>query len=124
MANEEKDDFDGIEGEDEVIVFTDEEGNEYEYIVIGEFEFEGKTYAALSENLPEDKDEEEADLAFAEIVGEEYVVVDDETLDQKLFDFFMELLGEEEDECDCDHDGDCDCGCGCHGDKDKNKGDK
>ena len=102
-------------GEEEVVVFTDEDVNEYEYIVIGQFPFEGKEYTALTENTDVDEDEE-VDLAFAELKesvdGEdEFVIVDDEALDQRLFDFFRDLL-EQEEGCGCGED-DCDCGAGC-----------
>jgi len=128
MVDDINSNLDDFDPEDEVVVFEDEDGNEFEYFVLGQFEFEGNIYAALSEKLPDDAPEDEdPDLAFALVHKDEYQVVLDDELDEKLYQFFLTLFEGEEDCCcgehgcdkcsddcetgDCDCDKDCKCGC-------------
>ena len=110
---------------DDAIVFSDDNGNEIEFTEIAYFDYEGKNYSALTPANP--KTEEEAqELVFCEVVEdkegfENFTMVEDEKLIDKLFEEFIKLEDECgcgcgcEDECGCDDE--CGCGsddCDCH----------
>lgn len=98
--------------EDDTIVFADEEGNEIEFTEIAYFEYEGKNYSALVPVEPSENAEEEGEeLVFCEVTEdaegyENFNMIDDEELIDKLFGEFMKLQSE------------CGCGCGCGCDDD------
>lgn len=105
--------FLNMEEERDFVVFTDDEGNDFELDVIDYFEHEGQEYAILSE-IPDDVDEDtevEVYIMKVEVNGEyeEFLPPDDDK---------MEALGaiaeKRLEAMDCEHEG-CDCGCD-HGD--------
>lgn len=106
--------------ERDFVVFTDDEGNEFELDVLGYFEYEEQEYAILSD--PEETEEESYEVYIMKVVlngeEEEFLPADEDKMDV-LAEIAEELLaGEEEDcDCDCDCEGDCDCDCDCEGEK-------
>ena len=109
------------EMERDIVVFTDDDGNEIELDVIDYFEHDGQEYAVLTDLEAEvDEEDENAEqdvYIFKLVVIEEYysqiaeaiAMADDELMDT-LAAIVEERLGEG---CDCGCDGDCGCeGCG------------
>ena len=97
------------ERREEVIVLTDEEGNEYEFEVVQVLEVEGKKYAVLFPLNDENIDEDEAIIMRIETGedGEDIIVdIEDDTEWEKVVAEW-ELFLDEDDECeDCDEDED------------------
>ncbi len=107
-----------MEEERDYVVFTDEDGKDFELDVIDYFEHEGEEYAILCE-LPEEDADDEAEL-------EVYIMKIEENDEYEEFlppdESKMEVLSaiaekrlaemEAEDGCSCGHNhcgGDCDC---------------
>lgn len=104
-----------MEEERDFVVFTDDDGNDFELDVIDYFEHEGQEYAILSE-IPEDATEEtelEVYIMKVEVNGEyeEFLPPDDDKMD--VLSAIAEKRLESMD-CECGE-GECDCGCH-HGD--------
>lgn len=99
--------------ERDFVVFTDDEGNEFELDVLGYFEYEEQEYAILSD-VQEDA-EEEFEVYIMKVVvdgdEEEFLPADDDKMDA-LAAIAEELLAGEDCDCDCEGE-DCGCGCGC-----------
>ena len=115
-----------MEEERDYVVFTDEDGNEFELDVIEYFDHNGNEYAILADcNCEDDGEDAEQGLYIMRIVvsedgeTEEFVPPEDEDMDE-LIKLAEEILGDDcccDEDCDCgEHEHDCDCGC-CHGDK-------
>ncbi len=122
-----------MEEERDVVVFSDDEGHEFELEVIDYFDYEGQEYAVLVD--PEDADMEEAEETEAELEVyimkvevngefEEFVPADEDKMDALSAIVEERFAADEDDacgcgcgdECDCgdEHGDDCGCGCGCH----------
>ena len=94
--------------EEDVIVFEDEEGNEYSYTVVDYLFYNGEEYALLTETGAEEETEDEngqeciiCKVTADEEDGEEsesFDLVEDEALAQKLVDIFNTKMQEEEEE--------------------------
>ncbi len=89
----------GMEGmEEDVIVFEDEDGQEYEFSVVDYFFYNGDEYALLTENGTEGT-EQEGECIVCKVVpvagedGEE-----DEELAQKLIDIANTHMAEDDEE--------------------------
>lgn len=86
------------------ITISDEDGNEYDLEILDVIEFEGKEYTAfvpadIDEMDPEDPDYGIVILENAEVDGEQvYNSVDDEALLDRVYDYYMTLIDEEEPE--------------------------
>lgn len=124
-----------MDEERDFVVFTDEEGNEFELDVITYFDYKDNEYAILADlnGCDEECDDECEDegLYIMRIIvsedgqTEEFVPPEDEDMDA-LVELAEKVLSEDcccGEDCDCE-DGDCGCGehehdchCGCH-DKD------
>ncbi len=119
-----------MEEERDFVVFTDEDGTEFELDVIDYFDYENEEYAILAE-LPEEDSEEEQELEVyimkVETNGEyeEFLPPDDDKMEMlsAIAEKRLEALECEdgcscgEHDCDCgEHDCNCDggCDCGCH----------
>lgn len=106
-----------MDEERDFVVFTDEDGNEFELDVVKYFFYKDNEYAILADCSceGEDEDEEEAGLYIMRIIvsedgeTEEFVPPEDEDMDELVAIAEQSL---EEDCCCCDDD-DCDCDCGC-----------
>lgn len=116
-----------MDEERDFVVFTDEDGNEFELDVIGYFDYKDDEYAILAdcgcaecedENCDECGDGEGGLYIMRIIVNEEnnteeFVPPADEDMDA-LIELAEQLLSDDEcccgDDCDCD-DHHCDCGC-------------
>nr|PZN72309.1 MAG: DUF1292 domain-containing protein [Bacillota bacterium] len=86
------------EHEDEIIVLTDEEGNEHKFAIVQVLTVDGKDYAIL---LPIEDDGMEGDEAvimrFDEEDGEEILVeIEDEEEFDRVADAWEEMLDDEE----------------------------
>jgi uncharacterized protein YrzB (UPF0473 family) len=83
------------------ISLTDDEGNEFELEHLSTFEFEDAEYMVF---LPADMDVDDPDYGYIilkveEVDGEEqFVSVDDENELQRVYDYYMEVIFEDEDE--------------------------
>ena len=122
-----------MDEERDYVVFTDEEGNEFELDVIKYFFYKGDEYAILADCAcececgdEECEDEEEGGLYIMKIIvsedgaTEEFVPPEDEDMDE-LIEIAENELCEDDcccgDDCDCDCEHDhcdhdhCDCGC-------------
>ena len=79
--------------ENNIIILEDQDGVEVEFAVIDVYEFEGHTFFALVECLPEE--EENDDVLIMMVEGDlesedaELVMVEDEALLQRAFDEFV-----------------------------------
>ena len=79
--------------ENNIIILEDQDGVEVEFEVIDVYEFEGHTFFALVECLPEE--EENDDVLIMMVEGDlesedaELVMVEDEALLQRAFDEFV-----------------------------------
>jgi uncharacterized protein YrzB (UPF0473 family) len=118
-----------MDEERDFVVFTDEDGNEFELDVITYFDYNDNEYAILADLNGEEGDEEEEEgLYIMRIIvsedgqTEEFVPPEDEDMDA-LVELAEKVLSEDccccDDDCDCE-DGDCgceehehDCHCGC-----------
>lgn len=113
-----------MEDDRDIVVFSDDEGNEFELEVIDYFDHEEQEYAVLVDaDEPEEGEEEvETEVYIMKVIVngdmEEFVPADEDKLDEliKIVEERMETCDCDEcdDECDCHDD---DCGCGCHDDK-------
>lgn len=109
-----------MEEERDYVVFTDEDGNDFELDVIDYFDYEDDEYAILTE-LPQEDDEEDAELEVyimkIETNGEyeEFLPPDDDKMEvlSAIAEKRLEAMEDEDEcECGCGHhhcDGDCDC---------------
>ena len=93
--------------EEDIIVFEDEDGNEYEYSVVDYLFYNGEEYALLVEVTEEENEDERQECIVCKIVadtaedGEEtesFELVEDETLGQKLVEIFNTKIADEEKE--------------------------
>lgn len=92
--------------ENDVIVFEDEDGNEYEFTVVDYFFYNGDEYALLTENGTEGTEQEGECIVckVVEVTGEdgeedeEFELVEDEDLAQKLIDIANTQMSEDEEE--------------------------
>ncbi|MBQ7112857.1 MAG: DUF1292 domain-containing protein [Clostridia bacterium] len=109
--------------ERDFVVFTDDEGNEFELDVLAYFEYEEQEYAILSDAAEDVEEDFEVYIMKVVVNGEEeeFLPADDDKVDI-LAEIAEELLAGEDDECDCgcDCDGECDgeCDCDCDGECD------
>ena len=103
-----------MDEERDYVVFTDEDGNEFELDVIDYFDYKDNEYAILADcNCGEESEDEEAGLYIMRIIvsedgqTEEFVPPEEEDMDE-LVALAEQILSEE---CECDCEGECDCGC-------------
>ena len=102
MDNEKNNNMDGME--EDVIVFEDEDGQEYSFVVEDYMFYNGEEYALLADADAEDEGDVECvicKVVTEEKDGEEYEsfeLVEDEALAQKLLDLFNTKMSEEEEE--------------------------
>lgn len=119
-----------MDEERDFVVFTDEDGNEFELDVIGYFDYKDDEYAILAdcgdfdECEKEDCEDDEGGLYIMRIIvneennTEEFVPPADEDMDA-LIELAEQFLSEDccGEDCDCGdedcgcHEHDCDCGC-------------
>ena len=101
------DDFENNNMEPDTIIFEDEDGNEYEFIVRDYFFYNGDEYALLTETDQDEDDEngEECIVCKVETVtgddgeeDEEFVLVEDEALAEKLIEIANSHIGDDEEE--------------------------
>ena len=95
--------------EEDIIVFEDEEGNEYSYVVVDYMFYNGEEYALLTDADAEENeadDEEAQECIICKVVAEEndgeeeesFELVEDEELARKLVDIFNTKMQEEDEE--------------------------
>lgn len=87
--------------QDDIVELTDEEGNTIPFEYQATIELDGDEYVVLMELENEDEDEDEGAVVIMRIEEDEngedtYVSLDDEALQQRVFDLFLEYLDEEE----------------------------
>jgi len=89
----------GEEYGSDFITLTDEEGKEFELEHIDSFEFEGKEYMIF---IPADEqeDSDEAEMIILQVVGEgddaELMSLESEAELERVYDYYMTFLFEEE----------------------------
>ncbi|QGG46723.1 DUF1292 domain-containing protein [Heliorestis convoluta] len=83
--------------QENIIILTDEEGNEIEFEELDRVEVDGKEYAVL---LPADDEEDEAIILRVELEDGEEVFshIEDDEEWEKVADYWQELTEEEMDE--------------------------
>lgn len=93
--------------EDDVIVFEDEDGKEYSYIVLDYLFYNGEEYAVLTESGAEAEESGDQECIVCKIVAEKdedgeesetFELVEDEQLGQTLVEIFNTKMAEEEEE--------------------------
>ncbi len=112
-----------MEEERDYVVFTDDEGNEFELDVITYFNYKDNEYAILADCACDceecaDECEDEEGLYIMRIVTsedgqtEEFVPPEDEDMDE-LIALAEQILSEDCccDDCEGECEGECDCGC-------------
>ncbi|MDR0696973.1 MAG: DUF1292 domain-containing protein [Christensenellaceae bacterium] len=105
------DEFEDDDEFEDILTFTDAEGNDVDFNIILPFEHKGKNYLALAEATSETREEDDIlEIMFAEIEYsgdvETVTVVEDDTLIDELDKTFADRITEiydEDDECDCGH---------------------
>lgn len=117
-----------MEEERDFVVFTDEDGTEFELDVIDYFEHEGQQYAVLTEILEEDESDEaeteEMDVYIMKVETdgeyEEFLPPDEDKMEVLCAIVEKRMQAEEGcccgEECDCgeEHEHTCTCGCDKH----------
>lgn len=98
MSNHEGHDH---EHEDEIIVLTDEEGNEHEFTIIQVIKVDEKDYAILLPTTAEEADDEEGQAVIFRIDtdenGEDVLVdIEDEEEFERVAEAWDEILDDEE----------------------------
>lgn len=117
-----------MEDDRDIVVFSDDDGNEFELEVIDYFDYEDQEYAVLVDPTTCECDDEdcgcETEVYIMKVLVngdmEEFLPADDDKM-EALSEIVEERLAsldeacecECECECDCDCDEDCDDGCGC-----------
>ena len=94
--------------EEDIIVFENEDGEEFSFTVLDYFFYNGEEYALLEEKTDENSEDEEGGCIVCRIETdtdesgeetEEFVPVEDEELAEKLFNIAtMKLMNDEEEE--------------------------
>mgnify|MGYP002522358266 FL=1 len=92
--------------EEDIIVFEDEDGNEYNYSFQDYLFYNGEEYALLPEEDAEVNDDNTQECIICKVVAEEedgeetesFELVEDEDLASKLVDIFNTKMQEEEEE--------------------------
>ena len=112
-----------MEEERDLVVFSDDEGEEFELEVVDYFEHEDQEYAILIDpNVEEVEDEDiETEVFIMKVVVngeyEEFLPADEDKMEalsaivEKMLEEY-EACDCDEEGCDCDHEHTCDCGCG------------
>lgn len=81
--------------ENNILLLEDENGVEIEFEVIDVYEFEGETFFALVECLPEEEQTDDLEVLIMRVEGDingddaELVNIDDEDLLKRAFDEFV-----------------------------------
>ena len=104
MDNERTNEMDGME--EDVIVFEDEDGQEYSFIVEDYMFYNGEEYALLSDADADPEDDADVECIICKVVtgeedGEEtesFELVEDEDLAGKLLDIFNTRMQEDGEE--------------------------
>jgi uncharacterized protein YrzB (UPF0473 family) len=90
------------EERDDIVILTDEDGNEHEFEVVDYFEVDSKEYAILLPLESEDEEEEEEALIFRVEEDEDgnqvLVEIEDDDEWEKVASAWEAMEGEEEDE--------------------------
>ena len=95
--------------EDDIIVFEDDDGNEYEYVVVDYLFYNGEEYALMVEVADEEPEEEKQECIVCRVLsetdedGEEnetFELVEDEEMGRKLVEIFNTKMADEEKEDD------------------------
>ena len=90
--------------EEDIIVFEDEDGNEYSYAVVDYLFYNGEEYALMIEVTDEEPEEERQECIVCRVVaetdedGEEtesFELIEDENLGQKLVEIFNTKMAED-----------------------------
>lgn len=128
-----------MEEERDLVVFSDDEGNEFELEVVDYFEHEGQEYAVLvdpgsyDEEGDAEDEENAAEVYIMKVIVngeyEEFLPADEDKMEalsaivEEMFDEWESGDGDGdgcscgcgcgEDDCEHEHDHGCDCGCGC-----------
>ncbi len=80
----------------EVITLEDENGKQSEFQVIATLDYDGSTFAVLEEREEAESDSENGEVLIFKIAeedGEESLLpIDDDTLEEKVFNEFLKLL--------------------------------
>lgn len=89
-----------MEDNDNIIVLTDDEGNELECEYLDTVNYKDKNYVVLYP-LEQNEDEDDGDVIIFELVegedgSEEYVTVEDEDLLDEVFEEYMRIMELEE----------------------------
>ena len=93
--------------EEDIIIFEDEDGNEYSYVVVDYMFYIGEEYALLTESGTEvDAVENGQECIICKVVADEedgeetesFELVEDEELATRLVDIFNTKMQEEEEE--------------------------
>ena len=113
-----------MEEERDVVVFSDDEGNEFELEVIDYFDHEDQEYAVLMDtedcDCEDEEREHETEVYIMKVVVngemEEFLPADEDKMEEliKIVEDRIAAWDEEDDECDCgceEHEHDCGCGC-------------
>lgn len=113
-----------MEEERDVVVFSDDEGNEFELEVIDYFDHEDQEYAVLMDtedcDCEDEECEHETEVYIMKVVVngemEEFLPADEDKMEEliKIVEDRIAAWDEEDDECGCgcdEHEHDCGCGC-------------
>lgn len=108
-----------MEDDRDIVVFSDDDGNEFELEVIDYFDYEDQEYAVLVDpdtcDCDDDDCECETEVYIMKVLVnddmEEFLPADEDKMDALSAIVEERLAAMDEEACDCDEDCDCDCGC-------------
>ena len=82
--------------EAEIFTLTDEDGNEIDFELIGQYEADGQLYVALLPAEEEEKDDSQWEYIVLKLVGEgDFVTIDDDDEFEKVAAYFDNLFSSE-----------------------------
>lgn len=110
-----------MEDDRDIVVFSDDDGNEFELEVIDYFDYEDQEYAVLVDpdtcDCNDDDCECETEVYIMKVLVnddmEEFLPADEDKMDALSAIVEERLAAMDEEACDCDEDCDCDCDCDC-----------
>ncbi len=104
MANNHEHEHEHLEEQDDnIIILTDEEGQDVEFQYVTTLERDGSEYVVLMLLDQEEADEDDGEVVILKIETDEdgedfYVSIDDDELSDSLFEEFIELIEDEDEE--------------------------
>lgn len=109
-----------MEEESEIMLLTDEEGNEVPFELLDVIDYNGEQFAVFFPVEEQDENEDDGEVVILKVTPHDDGTADMESIDDEakldaVFEIFMEHVREEFEAEDCEDDDEHEhhCGCGC-----------